>query len=156
MALWKIRPYRSGDEWEIIRIAECCFEQSIRPFYTEEGRLLFAGYILPPEILNRIREGAVVLVADAGESLAGVLEIREGKHLSMLFVDPEFQGCGIARQLLERAAKFLLKIAPDEKELRVFAAPGAVAAYRALGFTETGNETFESGIRYLPMKKRLR
>ena len=147
----KIRPLRNSDAAAVTQLAERCFEDSIRPFYTEEGCLLFHTYVLPVQILERSSSGALILVAEEEKEITGVVELREKNHISMLFVSPEFQQCGIGRKLLERIWKLAVKLDSGLSGLTTFAAPGAVEAYRHWGFTADGPETVESGVRYTPM-----
>ena len=123
-----------------------CFEDSIRPCYEPEGCQAFLAYILPDAIAARQSDGCSAVVAEWENELIGVLELREFSHISMFFVDPEFQCGGIGRRLLTRAVTLIRKARPELAELTVFAAPRAVEAYRHLGFTADGPETAESGV----------
>ncbi len=147
----QIRPYRPGDAVGAARVAVRCFETSIRPYYTPEGCQLFGAYILPDEIAKRQADDCLMVVAVSGGELVGVLELRDFAHLSMFFVDPDFQSCGIGRRLLQRAFTLLRKLHPKQRELTVFSAPGAVDVYRHLGFEVNGEEQFLSGVHYIPM-----
>lgn len=152
----RIRVYRPGDATGICRVAVNCFEDSIRPCYEPEGCQAFLAYILPDAIAARQSDGCSAVVAEWENELIGVLELREFSHISMFFVDPEFQCGGIGRRLLTRAVTLIRKARPELAELTVFAAPRAVEAYRHLGFTVDGPETVESGVRFTPMRLKLR
>ena len=143
----KIRLYRPGDEAAVAQLAVAGFEQSIRQYYSEEGVAAFLAYIFPAAIAERQRNGCQMAVAELEGKIIGAVEL--------LFVLPEFQCCGIARRLLTRAVTLLKKARPEVKLLTVFAAPGAVEAYRHLGFLPDGAEREESGIRFFPMKMKL-
>ena len=147
----RIRPFRPEDAPDIMHLTGRCFEESIRPFYTEEGALLFYTYILPQQLCERAANGALLLVAEEDGNVIGVAELRDGNHLSMFFVEPEFQNSGIGRKLLEKLWGLAKKLDHSIKGFTTYAAPGAVEAYRHLGFEATGAETLESGVRYTPM-----
>ena len=105
----RIRPFRPADAPAVTQLTECCFENSIRPFYTETGALLFHTYVFPQQICERASQGALLLVAEEEGCIIGVAELRDGNHLSMFFTAPEFQNCGIGRKLLERLWKLAKK-----------------------------------------------
>ncbi len=148
----RLRLYRPGDETGVCRVAAECFEAAIRPYYSDEGRLAFGAYILPESIVERQHSGCQMVVAESDGEIVGVIELREFRHISMLFVAPCFQCCGIARRLLARAATLARRVHPELEVLTVFAAPNALEAYHHLGFCETGEEKCVSGIRFIPMQ----
>jgi uncharacterized protein (TIGR00290 family) len=90
-----------------------------------------------------------VWIAELDGALAGVLEVRDGHHLSLLFVDPACQRRGIARGLLVAALG-----APETwPTLTVNSAPGAVEAYARLGFVATAPIVELGGMRFQPMRR---
>ena len=137
-------------------MALACFEDSIRPCYEPDGCQAFLAYILPEAIAARQSDGCSTIVAEWEHEVIGVLELRDFSHISMFFVEPEFQCGGIGRRLLTRAVTLCGKARPDLTELTVFAAPRAVEAYRHLGFSADGPERVESGVRFTPMRVKLR
>lgn len=147
-----IRPFRPGDEIGAAMVAAACFEDSMRPFYTEEGVRNFAAYIYPEAIARRQSGTHLMFVAALAGEIVGLIELEEFRHISMLFVSPEFQQCGIATRLLERALRFAKKASPGLAEITTFSSPGAIGAYRAWGFVETASECEASGVRFTPMK----
>ncbi len=148
----RIRAYRIGDEVEVAHVAAICFERFIRPYYSEEGMRSFAAYIYPGAIAKRQSVDCRMFVADLEGEVVGVVEMRDDRHISMLFVDPEFQGCGLSTRLFEKALRIAAKLNPGLSEVTVFSAPNAVEVYRHWGFVETGPEMEHDGIRFLPMR----
>ena len=136
----RIRPYRPGDETAVAQVAAECFDRFIRPLYSERGVRSFAAYIYPEAVAKRQSIDCRMFVADLDGEIAG------------LFVKPEFQNCGIATRLFERALRTAAKLDPGLAEVTVFSAPGAVEVYRHWGFVETGPETEADGIRFFPMR----
>lgn len=151
----RIRAYRPGDEVAVARVAADCFDRFIRPHYSGQGVRSFAAYIYPGAIAKRQSIDCRMFIADLDGTVAGLIEMRDNRHISMLFVDPEFHGCGIATRLFERAFRIAAKLDPGLTEVTVFSAPGATEVYRHWGFVETGPETEHDGIRFLPMKLTL-
>ena len=152
----RLRIYRPEDAPGICRVALACFEDSIRPCYEPDGCQAFLAYILPEAIAARQSDGCSTIVAEWEHEVIGVLELRDFSHISMFFVEPEFQCGGIGRRLLTRTVTLCGKARPDLTELTVFAAPRAVEAYRHLGFSADGPERVESGVRFTPMRVKLR
>jgi putative acetyltransferase len=81
-------------------------------------------------------DGAEIIVADAGNELAGFVSIRRADgHLDQLCVAPARQGCGLARLLLDAARAR----APGVIRLEVNADNGRARRFYAReGFVETG------------------
>ncbi len=150
-----LRIYRPGDEIPVHCLVRRVFDQFIRDDYSEEGQQEFARYINWEAIAARQSQDCQLLLAEQGEALIGVLELRDFRHISMLFVAPEAQRQGIARSLLDRALTLVRRVRPDLAGVTVFSSPFAVPVYRKLGFTPTGPETTVHGIRYTPMEHPL-
>ncbi|HEX9880383.1 MAG TPA: GNAT family N-acetyltransferase [Candidatus Binatia bacterium] len=94
------------------------------------------------------------LAAFVGDRLAGVVAVREGRHLFHLFVAPEFHRRGIARTLWRRARADAL----SERSPGVFtvnSTPFAVPVYERFGFRATGSRTEANGIAFVPMELEL-
>jgi len=147
----RIRAYRPGDEVEVSRVAALCFERFIRPCCSAQGVQTFANWIYPGAIAKRQSIDCRMFIADLDGRIAGLIEMRGGGHISMLFVDPEFHHCGIATRLFDRALRTALKLDPGLSEVTVYSAPCAVEVYRHWGFAATGPETERDGIRFTPM-----
>ncbi len=122
--------------WEVY--AEC-----LAPTTSLEGVETFRHYVNDPETSrNRIGFGAFL----CGE-LVGMMLIRDAIHISLFFVKSEHQRRGIGRALLDTALRFY-----PCQAFTVNAAPEAVGAYERMGFTKTGDEELEDGIRFVPME----
>ena len=91
------------------------------------------------------------LVGFIGERLAGVVAIREGKHLFHLFVSPEFHRQGVARVLWYRARAAALQDG-NPGIFTVNSTPFAVPVYERFGFRAVGPRTELNGIAYVPME----
>jgi GNAT superfamily N-acetyltransferase len=96
-----------------------------------------------------------VLLALAGGDIAGMVEIRRHRHVSLLFVSPGFQGKGVGGLLLEKAVELCRKTDPQLREMTVNSSPNALRAYERMGFAPTGGEQVICGVRFIPMKKVL-
>ena len=142
------RPARPQEVPALAGVAQRIFTASIAPAYTAEGVETFFRYADARAMAARQRNHRLV-VAEDGTRLIGVLEIRDGSHVAMLFVESPYQRQGIGRALLRAA------FGPEANwpSLTVNSAPGAEGAYERLGFVATGPEEERDGMRYLPMRR---
>jgi len=86
-----------------------------------------------------------------GDDLAGVVAIRDDKHLYHLFVSPQFQRQGLASQLWAHAKADALRRG-NPGEFTVNSSPFAVPVYAAFGFVPVGDKVETHGIAFVPMK----
>lgn len=145
------------------RLIEAGFAASIAHDYDAAGRVAFRMYAHERAIYARLVEGALGLVAEAAGEVVGYAELQGAgrvlagrDHLSLLFVASEWQRRGVARRLLAGAVARLRRLRDTPTALTVNAAPGALPAYRRLGFVATGPEAAIDGIRAVPMRRPLR
>jgi GNAT superfamily N-acetyltransferase len=78
-------------------------------------------------------DNCVHLKATAGDTLVGVILVKDYWNLCSLFVDPAYHGRGIGRALVEAAASLCIGRSP-RSALLLNAATNAVAFYQHLGF----------------------
>ncbi len=149
----RIRVFRPGDELTLCRIAADCFEDSLAKHYTDEGRLLFMSSIAPDVMAKRQAEDCQTLVAERDGEIAGFMEMRDFKHISMLLVKRSHRRQGIASALVNRGIALALKIWGEPHEMTVFSAPGADEFYMHHGFTPCGERQNEHGVPYRVLKK---
>jgi GNAT superfamily N-acetyltransferase len=84
-----------------------------------------------------------------------MIEMRRHGHCSLLFVEPEFQGQGVAAELLGRGVELCRTSESQIREVTVNSSPNARGAYERMGFETIGPEQVISGVRSVPMKKVL-
>jgi GNAT superfamily N-acetyltransferase len=90
-------------------------------------------------------------VATSDGRLAGVVAMRDGRHLFHLFVAPAFQRAGLARRLWHLVeSEALERDAPDA--FTVNASLAAVPVYRRFGFEPDGPMRVREGVMFLPMR----
>lgn len=123
--------------------------------YSEEGIRNFFEFITDDNLyISFLRGSYQVMVAVDGEKIIGAGSVRNGNHLSLLFVDEAYHHKGIGRTLLDALCRYLKEEA-GESSMTLKAAPYAVNFYRRLGFKDVGSEQVYSGIRVTPMEKIL-
>ncbi len=145
------RHIRRGEESAVAALVEAVFMTHIAPLYTQEGIEEFLGYAEVSEFTRRLQREHVILVAETDAQIVGMIELREQRHISLLFVADAYQGRGIATELLARAIQLCRRVNPDLTALTVHASPNAAPIYRRLGFAPSAEEQVVHGIRYIPM-----
>ncbi len=123
--------------------------------YSPEGIRNFLDFITDEELLKAFLMGKYLLMValDKGK-IIGAASVRDGNHLSLLFVDEQYHRQGVGRALLEKLCKYL-KTEQGESCMSLKAAPFAVGFYEKLGFEATGPEEHYAGIQVTPMEKFL-
>lgn len=119
---------------------------------------LFVAVEKEPQTYN-VKSGEKSSAGDCGEGgtrvreeekIVGLISLREGNHISLLFVDEKYHKRGIGRALLNYAATYLY-----EEKGKIFctvnAAPYAVEFYKKIGFHAVKPEESKDGIRYTSM-----
>lgn len=130
------------------------FSEFEAPEYSAEGVETFRTFVQPDEIASMMKAGEMrIWGAFMGGSLRGVFAEKGTGHISLFFVQKEFQGQGIGRALFDhyenacRGAGVL--------RITVNSSPYAAPIYRKLGFADTDIEQVTNGIRYIPLNYTL-
>ena len=85
-------------------------------------------------------------------ALAGVIALRSGQHISLLFVRERFHRLGIARKLMDVAVDAVISEGPRIRAVTVNSSPYAVGFYKKVGFVPLGPEQKADGIRFTSMR----
>ena len=149
------RLLQPGEEAVISRLITRIFLEFVAPGYSLAGILEFLAFVAPLSLAERRGAGNWLQVAVDGEHIAGVIELRERRHISLLFVERGWQRRGIAAALLEQARNQCRQFNPPRKTITVNSSPYAVPFYMAAGFSPFVEEQQRNGIRYLPMAATL-
>ena len=145
------RPMNPGEETRVCELVSLVFNEFVAPLYAQEGVQEFFKYVDPVLLWKRSQENHFVLVATIQDKIAGMIEIRDHNHISLLFVDRQFQQRGISKELLRRALEICLQQEPKLAEVSVNSSPNAVQVYEKLGFYQKSPEQVKNGIRFVPM-----
>ena len=149
------RAMTADDAPGVSRLILDVFEALIAAEYSEEGRAEFARYVDADALVRRLASNHCMLVAVNGPRLAGVIEMRDNDHVSLLFVDQACQRRGVARTLLAEALAVVRPARPDLERVTVNSSRYGVPAYEKLGFRQTGPERSVNGIVFIPMAHQL-
>lgn len=142
------------EEWEsAMKMVWCTFLRFEASDYTKEGIQNFLDFITDEQLYRSFLQGRYqMLVALDGERIVGVASVRNGNHLSLLFVDETYHRRGIGSELLNRFCRYL-KNEAGEHCMTLKAAPYAVEFYHRLGFHDVSPEEEVGGIRVTSMEK---
>ena len=149
------REMHNGEEAKVCRAVIDCFNEFVAPDYSKEGVEEFLKYVVPSCMRDRLAQGNFVLVAMDGDILIGVIEVRSNNHISLLFVQKQYQKRGIARHLLKLAIERCRKAENNLEAIDVNSSLYAVSIYEKLGFERVDTEKSVNGIRFVPMKLKL-
>ena len=139
------------DRNRVAALVARAFEKDVAPLYSPPGIRNFRVFAAPEAMALRAAHRHWALVAEMEGEPVGVVEVRENRHISMLFVDPERQGAGIGRRLFDAAVERCRTENPRPTKITVAASPNAVPVYERLGFRPAGPPAEEEGIRSVPM-----
>ncbi|PSM13003.1 GNAT family N-acetyltransferase [Stenotrophomonas maltophilia] len=142
----KIRPARVDDLPAISAVCLAAFNAAVAPTLGADGIATFASIAAADAFGVRLQGDNQILVAEQQDRVVGVIELKAGRHLAMLFVDPACQGQGIGHALFEA-------VLPQVREpvLTVRASLNAVPTYLRYGFVLDGDVGEFNGLVYQQM-----
>lgn len=146
--------YRFMNPADVVDVSELVvrvFNQFIAPGFSPEGVQEFYRYIQPSAFLERQKNYHFALISMAQKQVVGVIEVRNYNHVSLLFVAPEFQRRGIAKEIFHRALQICLSNEPQLSQISLKSSSYAVPIYEKLGFHPTGEKQIINGIGFIPM-----
>lgn len=155
MGEYKIRPLNPGEELTVCSMIRKVFSQFVAPSCSPEGVSEFYAHAEPMAMSHRNNEGSLFLVAVSSDNLVGIIEVRDNRHISLLFVDPAYHQQGIAKSLISEAQYICLQRDPALTQITVKSSPYAAMIYQRMGFEPTGPEEEQNGIRFHPHAKTL-
>lgn len=133
---------------DALALAWAVYREFEAPDYSREGVEAYYTSIRSPAFV----EALCFYGAFENHALVGILATSDGgRHIAMFSVDGAHHRQGIGKQLFRAA----LCRCPG-RTMTVRSSPYAVEVYRHLGFRPTGREKSENGIRYTPMRCRIR
>ena len=112
----------------------------------------FLASVTPSAIAGHIADTKFnYLVGFVGQSLAGVIALRDTTHVHHLFVAPEFHRQGVAAKLWGRA-KVDAIASGNTEGFSVRSSEYAVPVYQRFGFHVVGACAEKDGVIFVPMK----
>lgn len=145
---------KKGEEGRAFALIEKVFNEFVAPDYEQDGVDEFFRFANPQAMAGRRGPEQIVIIAEKGEDIVGVIEMRSSNHIAMLFVGN--RGEGIAKGLFKKAVKVCLNRHPDIKTITVNSSPFAESIYSKMGFKTTGPVQKKNGIIFVPMACELK
>lgn len=149
----RYRFMKKGEEEKVCSLVEKVFNEFVVPDYGAEGITEFFKFANPLALAERACSEQVVVVAEQGSDLVGVIEMLKCEHIAMLFVSN--RGKGIAEELISRAIEECGKRQTEPKRISVNSSPFAEHIYSKMGFKQTGPPQEKNGIKFVPMARDL-
>ena len=121
--------------------------------YSQEGVDHFWEFIYDDTLRRMFCLGQYRLFVALTEdgTIAGVISLRDGNHISLLFVDEVYHRQGVGTALVKYVTDFLHR-EEGKYFVTVNASPYGVPFYKQVGFRPLGEEVTERGITYTPMR----
>jgi GNAT superfamily N-acetyltransferase len=148
----RIERYQCGQEIMIHRLIKKVYDEFVSIDYSKEGNIFFYDWIKPLKIAERQLNQINLWVAFIDSKLVGMIEIRDNKYISLLFVHKAYQRQGIAKKLFNESLKEYIRRDPKLDKVYVHASPYSIPVYKKMGFIGTDNMREENGMKYLPME----
>jgi len=143
-----IREMNFNDISSVTELIKEVFDEFMSGDYTKEGIKNFYEFISPPSLRERLSSGNRFFIAENGDIIAGVIEVRDNSHIALFYVKRTFHGMGIGRSLFEHA----LKEIPPGTAVTVNSSPFAIPVYEKLGFTRHLPARMKDGMAFIPMR----
>ncbi|MDD3876961.1 MAG: GNAT family N-acetyltransferase [Bacteroidales bacterium] len=149
---FRIEKYQFGQEEKIHELIKKVYGEFVSNDYSEAGNQFFFDWIQPSKIAERQCNQINIWVAFMDLKLVGMIEIRDNRFISLLFVDKDYQRNGIAKKLFYESLKETIRRDSKLDKFYVHASPFSIPIYKKLGFKETDEMQEENGIKFLPME----
>jgi predicted GNAT family N-acyltransferase len=144
---------KAGEEQSTSDMIKVVFNEFIAADYCNEGIYTFMNFVAAQSIAERItKSNNFILLVKKQSTIVGVIEIRENKHVSLLFIDKNYHRRGLAKELFRKAVERCKEENAKLTQITVNSSPYAKHVYEKLGFVQIQEEQIKDGIRYIPMK----
>lgn len=140
-------------EWdEAMELAFQTFLKYEAREYGEEGIKSFSTFITDTVLKNFFLLGEYkMFIAETDNKIIGLISLRSGNHISLLFVDEKFHRMGIGKALVSYVINYL-STSTHFNKITVNASPYGTPFYHEIGFKDMGPLTKKDGIIYTPME----
>ena len=140
---------------DIVALTKRVFDSHVGPQYSQGGVEEFYKYITPESFKDRLNNDHILIGCIDENKLIAILEIRKNDHISLFFVDNNYQERGVGREIFNYYLNFLKETNVKVEELSVNSSPNSVLFYEKLGFKKLGLEKEKNGIKYNLMRYTL-
>lgn len=150
MQICKIAPAKLKEALELVWEV---FEKYEAPEYEEIGVKTFRHFLDYHSMVEKMNQGEMVFWGCyLNNYLVGVVALREGQHISLLFVRDKFHHLGVATRLVKMAVAHVAASEPAVRAVTVNSSPYAVGFYKKAGFCALAPQQAKDGILFTPMR----
>ena len=146
----QIRPLTHDDLPHASALCLDAFTQAVAPTLPAQGVATFARVAAAEAFAERMQGDNLILVGVMDGAMVGLVELKQGSHVAMLFIAPRWQRQGIGARLMNAALEHA-----RAEVVTVRASLPSVPAYQHYGFTLAGEVNAFAGMVYQPMEKHL-
>ena len=142
-----IRPLTHDDLDTASTLCMAAFMASVAPSLGDEGIATFRKIAAADAFAARMTQDNTLLLAEIENRVVGLIELKQRRHIAMLFIAPHQQRSGVGRRLVAAALK---QVRGDR--VTVSASLPSVPAYLDYGFHCSGDVAESAGLVYQPME----
>lgn len=150
MTAMQIRQLTEADLPHVSALCLDAFMLAVAPSLSAQGVETFVRVASVEAFAERSQGDNLMLVSEADGRITGLVELKQGRYMAMLFVAPNWQRRGIGRRLISAALE-----RASAEIVTVSASLSSVAAYQRYGFVLAGDVSESAGLVYQPMEKGL-
>jgi len=149
-ASMSVRIINSADLGSVSSVCIDAFMGAVAPTLENQGINTFQSIASIAGLESRMGANNEMLVYEDNDEVMGFLELKDGRHIAMLFVSPRAQKKGVGKSLI-------LAMLPYVKNniITVSASLTSVQAYLHYGFECVGEASESAGLKYQPMEIEL-
>ena len=147
-----IRNAEEKDWDEAMELAFQTFLKYEAKEYGQEGIKNFSTFVTDSMLKKLFLIGEYKLfLAEWNHEIIGLISLRSGNHISLLFVDEKYHRLGVGSALVSYLQDYILRNSSFLK-ITVNAAPYGIPFYHHIGFKDMGPLTQKDGISFIPME----
>jgi GNAT superfamily N-acetyltransferase len=145
----QIRTYQPGDDRRLADMVKRCLVQVNSRDYSSQVIDRLCLYYSPERFIELSRRRRIY-IAGSGSNVVGTVS-REDNQVNTMFVDPDWTGHGIGRQLMRHIESLAAQEGHDTMETE--ASITAHNFYRRLGYIDLHEEQTDMGLLYVMCKR---
>jgi GNAT superfamily N-acetyltransferase len=150
-----IEHMEKADIEPVVVLVREVYNEFVAPGYAPRGNDTFYGFIREDAMLQRLDAGSMVFTARESGAITGMIEIRDGSHISLFYVKKDCQGRGIGSALFRHAVERIREFHPGTGAVTVNSSPFAAPIYESLGFVKVSELQEKNGIKYVPLEFKI-
>jgi len=147
----EIRPFEAPDSEQASYVITRCLKEINSRDYTEGQIQKICDAFTPKNILKRFSERKS-FVAVQYEQVIGTATLK-GQEIGSMFVNPDFQGCGIGKLLIKHIEDVAKK--SNVTQLKAYSSIAAIEFYKHLGYHEIKEKVEPDGEITIEIEKTL-